>query len=211
MLGTSEIPLCLLSHALQYTTSLFFLLNLTFHVYYTYLMLCYKHPETFTQIACLLLFSCQVVPNYWWPQGLQHTRPLCPSPHHLSQFAQVHAHWIDDAISFVPKSVILVSLFLCSFWWQPEQLEDWSQMKSIQSQAWGSCLAVDYDLDWGCWPECLSVASPCGLTGLMTRDRETGFKEEHLKRKLDRNCGDFSSLIVMHCQRCRFLFFRRKQ
>ena len=42
----------------------FFLLNLTFHVYSTYLMLCYKHPETFTQIACLLLFSCQVVPNY---------------------------------------------------------------------------------------------------------------------------------------------------
>ena len=42
----------------------FFLLNLTFLVYSTYLMLCYKHPETFTQIACLLLFSCQVVPNY---------------------------------------------------------------------------------------------------------------------------------------------------
>ena len=58
----------------------FFLLNLTFLVYSTYLMLCYKHPETFTQIACLLLFSCQVVPNYLWPQGLQHTRPLYPSP-----------------------------------------------------------------------------------------------------------------------------------
>ena len=65
MLGTSEIPLCLFLHALQYKTSLiFFYLNLTFHIYYTYLMLCYKHPETFTQIACLLLFSCQVVPNY---------------------------------------------------------------------------------------------------------------------------------------------------
>ena len=28
----------------------------------------------------LLLFSCSVVSNSWWPRGLQHSRPPCPSP-----------------------------------------------------------------------------------------------------------------------------------
>ena len=30
-----------------------------------------------------------------WPHGLQHARPV---PHHLLEFAQVHVHWIGDAI-----------------------------------------------------------------------------------------------------------------
>ena len=28
----------------------------------------------------ILLFSCPVMSNSLWPHGLQHTRPLCPSP-----------------------------------------------------------------------------------------------------------------------------------
>ena len=28
----------------------------------------------------LLLFSCSVVSDSWWPHGLQHSRPPCPSP-----------------------------------------------------------------------------------------------------------------------------------
>ena len=172
-------------------------------------MLCYKHPETFTQIACLLLFSCQVVPDSLWPQGPRHTRPLCPSPSltvcpsscPLNRLCCIFCSWICDFCKPLPLFLLVAA----------RTAGDWSQMKSVQSQAWGSCPAVDYDLDRGCRPQCLSVTSPSGLTYPMTRDTEAGFKEEHLKRKLERNCGDFSSLIVMHCRWCHFPFFRRKR
>ena len=44
----------------------------------------------------LLLFSCPVVSDSFQPHGLQHARPPCP--YHLLEFAQVHVHFIDDAV-----------------------------------------------------------------------------------------------------------------
>ena len=46
----------------------------------------------------LNLFSCSVMFDPLLPHGLQHTRLLCPSLHHLLEFAQTHVHWVNDAI-----------------------------------------------------------------------------------------------------------------
>ena len=43
----------------------------------------------------LLLYSDSVMSDSLQHHGLQHARPPCPS---LSQFAQTHIHWVDDAI-----------------------------------------------------------------------------------------------------------------
>ena len=43
----------------------------------------------------MLLFSCQVISDFFQPHGLEHARLPCPSP---SLFAQVHIHRISDAI-----------------------------------------------------------------------------------------------------------------
>jgi len=49
------------------------------------------------RIKCyLLLFSWEVMSNSLWSHGLQHARPPCPSP--SPEFAQVHVHWVGDAI-----------------------------------------------------------------------------------------------------------------
>ena len=40
--------------------------------------------------------SVAVFSDSLWPHGLQHARP--PVPHHLPEFAQVHVHWVSDAI-----------------------------------------------------------------------------------------------------------------
>ena len=44
----------------------------------------------------LLLFSCQVVSDSSEPMDC--SMPGFPVPHHLQEFAQVHVHWIGDAI-----------------------------------------------------------------------------------------------------------------
>ena len=68
----------------------------------------------------LLLFSCSVVSNSLWPQGL-HTSGL-PVLHSFPKFAQTHVHWVDDAIqpshpplppfSFCPQSFPASGSFL---------------------------------------------------------------------------------------------------
>ena len=57
----------------------------------------------------LLLFSCQVMSDSLRPHGLQHARP--PVPHHLPEFAQVHVHWISDAIQ-PPLPVLCTRQFI---------------------------------------------------------------------------------------------------
>ena len=39
-----------------------------------------QSPETIPKSEGLLLFNCSVVSGSLWPHGLQHARPLCPSP-----------------------------------------------------------------------------------------------------------------------------------
>ena len=41
-------------------------------------------------------FSCSVMSDSLQPCGLQHTRLPCPSP--TPRVAQIHAHWVGDAI-----------------------------------------------------------------------------------------------------------------
>ena len=42
------------------------------------------------------MFSHSVMSDSLWPHGLQHTRP--PVLHYLPEFAQIHVHWVGDAI-----------------------------------------------------------------------------------------------------------------
>ena len=58
------------------------------------------------------LFSCSVMSNSLWPHGLQHARLAVP--HHLLEFAQVHVHWIGDAIQ-PSHPVTLFSFYLQPF------------------------------------------------------------------------------------------------
>ena len=44
----------------------------------------------------LLLFSCSVMSNSFWPHGPQHTS--FPVHHHLPELAVTHVHWVDSAI-----------------------------------------------------------------------------------------------------------------
>ena len=48
----------------------------------------------------LLLLSCQVLSDFLWPYGLQHSK--LPCPYHIPEFSQVHAHWVSDAIQPSP-------------------------------------------------------------------------------------------------------------
>ena len=46
-------------------------------------------------VSVCCLFSCQVMSNSLQLHGLQ---PGLPVPYHLSEYAQVHIHYIGDAI-----------------------------------------------------------------------------------------------------------------
>ena len=63
-------------------------------------------------LGLLLLFSCPVMSDSSRPHGLQHSRPLCPSP--SPEFAQVHVHCISDAVhpshSLTPSSPSALNL-----------------------------------------------------------------------------------------------------
>ena len=49
----------------------------------------------------LLLFSCPAMSDSLWPQGLQHARPLCPSPSLEICTSSYPLHqWYHPAISF---------------------------------------------------------------------------------------------------------------
>ena len=158
MLCTSKMPLCLFLHALQYKTSLFFPIKLNLHVYSVYRTLCYKHPETFTQIHVCCSSVAKLCPTLCDPRD--HGTPGLSVPHRLSQFAQVHVQWIDYAAAFVPESVILVSLFLCSFWWQPEQLETGVKWSLFSHKPGGHVQLLTMTLTWG-----LSATMPkCDLS-----------------------------------------------
>ena len=51
----------------------------------------FPYPSIFMLVVRLLLFSRSVVSDSLRPHGF-------PVPHHLPEFAQVHVHWISDAI-----------------------------------------------------------------------------------------------------------------
>ena len=54
-----------------------------------FIMRVYTHTQ-FSSVQ----FSCSVVSDSLWPHGLQHTMLI----HCLQEFAQIHVHWVSDAI-----------------------------------------------------------------------------------------------------------------
>ena len=55
----------------------------------------YLTPLQSTLREVILQFSCSVISDSLWPNGLQHARLLCPSP---TPGAQTHVHRVSDAI-----------------------------------------------------------------------------------------------------------------
>ena len=52
--------------------------------------------KTHGKMILLLLFSCQVLSDFWDPVACR--TPGLPVLHHLPEFAQTHVHWVGDAI-----------------------------------------------------------------------------------------------------------------
>ena len=55
-----------------------------------------KSKKIWHQAETLCCCCCSVVSDSLWPHGLQHTRLPCPSP--SPGVAQIHIHWVGDAI-----------------------------------------------------------------------------------------------------------------
>ena len=60
------------------------------------MLIFWDHLGWGSHVQCSVQFSCSVVSDFLWPHGLQHARPLYPSP--LLKFTQTHVHWVSDAI-----------------------------------------------------------------------------------------------------------------
>ena len=75
----------------------------------------------------LLLFNCWVVSDFLWHHGLQLTR--LPVLLYLLEFAQIHVHWVGDAIQpFHPLSSLSPPAFnlrahFCLFSWVSAKFE----------------------------------------------------------------------------------------
>ena len=63
--------------------------------------------------SCLLFVVAQLCPTLWDPMNC--SMPGIPVLHHLPEFAQIHVHWVGDAIqpshSLLPSSPFAFSLF----------------------------------------------------------------------------------------------------
>ena len=105
---------------------------------------------------CSVQFSCSIVSDSSWPHGLQHTRPLCPSPtpgvySNSSQWSR----WCHPTISpsLAPSSSCLQS-FLSSSSFQMSQLFT-SGGQNIGVSASTSVLPKNTEdwstLEWTCW------------------------------------------------------------
>ena len=97
----------------------------------------------------LLLFSCSVVSDSWWPQGPQHSRLPCPSP----SPGVSHIHWVGDAIQpSHPLSSPSPPAFSLS---QPQGLFQWvgssrqvGKVLELQHQPFEWVFRVDFLEDW---------------------------------------------------------------
>ena len=110
---------------------------------------------------CSVQFSCSIVSDSSWPHGLQHTRPLCPSPtpgvySNSSQWSR----WCHPTISpsLAPSSSCLQS-FLSSSSFQMSQLFT-SGGQSTGVSASASVLPMNIPLG-------------CGLVGSLCSPRDS--------------------------------------
>ena len=107
----------------------------------------------------MLLFSCPIVSNSFWPHGLQHARPPCLS--WSLEVSQVHVHCIGDAIQ--PSHPLTPSSPSALNPSQHEGLFQWvgclHQVTKIlelqfQHQSFQWVFRVDFPLDWMLWSPC---------------------------------------------------------
>ena len=94
--------------------------------------------------------------NSLWPHGLQHALSFT-----VSQFAQIHVHWVDDAIqSFHPLSspssfALNLSQHQSLFQWG-DSTHHMAKVLELQLQAFQWVFRVDFLKDW-------LIGSPCCL------------------------------------------------
>ena len=106
-----------------------------------------------------LLFSHSVMPDSLWPHVPQHTRLSCPSL--LPELAQIHVHWVNDAIQ---PSHPLPYPFLPAFYLSQHQglfrwLGSLHQVAKVlelqlQYQSFQWTFSTDFLLDWLVWSPC---------------------------------------------------------
>ena len=98
-----------------------------------------------------LLFSCSVVSDSLQPCELQHAR--LPFLHHLLELAQIHVHWVGDAIQ--PYHPLTSPFSSClrsfparwSFLMRP-LFTSGSQSIGFQHQSFQCIFRVDFPSDW---------------------------------------------------------------
>ena len=158
-------------------------------------------------MAMLLLLSLTAVSDSLWPLGLRHARPPCLF-HHPSECAQVHVHWIGDAIQ--PSNPLMPSspftLNLC----QHQGLFQWvncshpvTKVLELQLQylSFQWVFRVDFPEDWLVWsPSCprdsqASSPVPHQFFGSLPSKRVAWSTEVHGVTKSWTWLSDYHSLI----------------
>ena len=108
----------------------------------------------------LLLFSHPVVPDSLWLHG--RSRPGFPVPHHRLEFAQVHVHYINEAIQshlFLWRPLLLPSVF--------PSIRDFSNESAVRirwPKYWSFSFSISpsneysglifFKTDWLVWSSC---------------------------------------------------------
>ena len=72
----------------------------------------FVHIHIFPQYMCLVHFSHSVVSDSLWPHGLQHTRPLCPSPTpRVSKLTSIESVMPSNHLILCGPLLLLPSIF----------------------------------------------------------------------------------------------------
>ena len=104
--------------------------------------------------CCSLAKSC---PTLFHPMDC--SKPGFPIPHHIPEFAQIHVHWISDAIQpshpLSPSSSSAFNLFQHQglFQWV-SSLHQIAKVLELQYQPFQWIFRVDFLKDWLVWSPC---------------------------------------------------------
>ena len=124
-------------------------------------MYTYAHTQSnidLVDISGCMLSSRSVMSNSLWPHGLQHAR--LPVLHHLSEFAQIHVHWVGDAIQ--PSHPLLAASPPAFSLSQYQGLFQWSWLFASGGQSMGASTSASV------LPMNSQGWFPLGLTGLIS-------------------------------------------
>ena len=94
----------------------------------------------------------------FWPHQLQHVKQGLPGLHCLLEFAQIHVHWVSDAIQ--PSHVLLVPSPPAFNLSQHQGLYQWVSSSHQMAKDWSSSFSITPSNEY-------SGLTSLGLTGLI--------------------------------------------